>query len=155
MSSGMLTSRQRYGTITETDKKGRSVSELSNYLQEQLAERGWEQKDLVARSGLPKATVSRVLSGQVETPDLQTFVGLAEALGISLARLLERSGFVVERLDSPEESTARIARQIEDFPWLQPVLQWLLDLDPEDRAGVTAYLKSIRHQRGQGDQGTS
>jgi transcriptional regulator with XRE-family HTH domain len=155
MSSTMLTSRQGYCTIMETDSKRRSVSELSNYLNDQLKERGWEQKDLVARSGLPKATVSRVLGDKVETPDLPTFVSLAEALGVSLAFLLERAGYTVERLNDPEESTRQIARQIEAFPWLQPILQWLLDLDPEDRAGVVAYFEALRRQRGQGDQGTS
>lgn len=129
--------------------------ELSNYLKDEMARRGWSLTKLANKAGLPKQTVSNVINKPEQTPDLPTFVGLADALEISLARLLERAGYTVERLDDPEESSRRIARQIEDFPWLQPIFQWLLDLDPEDRAGVAAYLGSIRHHRGRNNQDVS
>lgn len=129
-------------------------AELSNYLQDELRRRGWSLTQLANKAGLPKQTVSNVINNPEANPELPTYVGLSEALGVSLAFLLERAGYAVERLDDPEESTRQIARQIEAFPWLQPILQWLLDLDPEDRAGVVAYFEALRRQRGRGDQGT-
>lgn len=128
-------------------------AELTNYLSDELKRRGWNPTQLANKSGLPKQTISNVLNKPDAVPELPTYVALAEALGVSLAYLLERAGYMVERLEDPEESTRRLARQIDAFPWLQPILQWLLDLDPEDRAGVIAYLESVRRQRSQGDQG--
>jgi transcriptional regulator with XRE-family HTH domain len=130
-------------------------AELSNYLRDEMARRGWSLTQLANKAGLPKQTVSNVINNPDANPELPTFVGLSEALGISLAFLLERAGYTVKRLEDPEESTGQIARQIEAFPWLQPILQWLLDLDPEDRAGVAAYLEALRRQRGRDDPGTS
>lgn len=130
-------------------------AELTNYLQDELARRGWSATQLATKAGIPKQTVSNILNNPDLVPELPTYVALAEGLGISLAFLLERAGYTIERLDNPEESNRRIARQIEAFPWLQPIFQWLLDLDPEDRAGVVAYLESVRKQRGRSDQGTS
>jgi transcriptional regulator with XRE-family HTH domain len=130
-------------------------AELTNYLQDELARRGWSATQLATRAGIPKQTVSNILNNPDLVPELPTYVSLAEGLGVSLTFLLERAGYVVERLDNPEESNRKIARQIEAFPWLQPIFQWLLDLDPEDRAGVVAYLESVRRQRGRSDQDPS
>jgi len=126
-------------------------SELGNFLRDEIKRRGWTQTRLAARSHLPKQTISNIITDPSNTPDLPSLVAIADALEISLARLLERAGYTVDRTDDPEESTRQLARQIEAFPWLQPILMWLIELDLEDRAGVIAYLKSVRQQRGMDD----
>lgn len=128
--------------------------ELANYLRDELNRRGWSATQLAARARLPKQTISNILNKPEMTPELPTYVALAEALGVSLAFLLERAGYTIEKMDDPEESNRRLARQIDAFPWLQPILGWLLDLDPEDRAGVEAYLESVRRQRGRNQDGS-
>lgn len=125
-------------------------SELGNYLRDEISRRGWTQTRLASEAGLPKQTLSNVINDPANTPDLPTLVALAGALNVSLSYLLERAGYTVQRTEDPEESTRQLARQIEAFPWLQPILTWLVELDLEDRAGVIAYLESLRQQRGRG-----
>lgn len=122
--------------------------ELANYLRDELARRGWTATQLASKTNLRKQTISNILNKPEMETELPTYVALAEGLEVSLSYLLERAGYVVEKMEDPEESTRRIARQIDAFPWLQSILQWLLDLDPEDRAGVVAYMESVRRQRG-------
>ena len=123
-------------------------SELGNFLRDELERRGWTQSRLAARAHLSKQTLSNIINDPSIAPDLPTLVSLADGLNMSLARLLERAGYAVERTDDPEESIHQLARQIDAFPWLQPILTWLIELDLEDRAGVIAYLKTVRQQRG-------
>lgn len=124
--------------------------ELANYLRDELKRREWTATQLAQKAGLPKQTISNILNRPDVKTELPTYVALSDALGVSLAYLLERAGYVVESLEDPDEATYRIARQIEAFPWLQPIVRWLLELDPEDRAGVVAYLESVQKHRGRG-----
>lgn len=150
MSSGLLTYLRRYDTIKETYLKERamSMSALANFLRERLDERGWEQKDLVTQSGLKKATISRLLNGQVDDPELPTFVALSEALEVPLWRLLEQAGYKIDRPTDPADSDRQLARQIEASPELRPIVQWLFDLDFDDRAAVMSFVEVLRRRRG-------
>lgn len=57
-------------------------------LEEDAAERGWNQADLARVTGLHKATVARFFSGDIQTA--KTAKALADALGRPVRRYLVR-----------------------------------------------------------------
>lgn len=63
-------------------------------------EQGLDQKDLAARAGVAQSTVSRAESGGKLT--LDTALGLAKALGVSVEALLGASAGTVEVLHDAE-----------------------------------------------------
>lgn len=64
---------------------------LARNLRRLRLERGWSQDDLAAEADVRQALVSAI---EVETanPTLETLDRIAAALGVDLARLLEKSG---------------------------------------------------------------
>lgn len=67
-----------------------SVRFNAQLMAEDMAERGWEIKDLVARTDdVSQRTAYRFLSGELQT--VRTGKALAKALGRSLGRYLIRS----------------------------------------------------------------
>jgi transcriptional regulator with XRE-family HTH domain len=124
------------------------MSALANFILKEMQQRGWDQKDLSAKSRIPKATISRLLNGQVSDPELPTFVALSTALEVPLWKLLEQAGYEVERPTDPVESDRQLARQIEATPEIRPIVQWLFDLDMDDRAAVMAFVEALKRRRG-------
>lgn len=159
MSSDLLTFRRRYDTIQETEREGSMSAEmkpnmnLANFLKKRMKQEGVTQKDFTDRFGIPKATVSRWLNGNIgDPPELPTFVAFSEALQTPLWRLLEQAGFEVERPTDPAESDRRLARQIEATPELRPIVQWLFDLDLNDRAAVMTFVEILQRRRAESDE---
>lgn len=154
MSSGLLTFRREYDTIHETEKEGAMQAQskpnmnLANFLKRRMKEVGVEQKDLTDKFGISKGTASRWLNGLIgDPPELPTFVAFSEALQTPLWRLLEQAGYEVERPTDPAESDRQLARQIEATPELRPIVQWLFDLDLDDRAAVMTFVEVLQRRR--------
>jgi transcriptional regulator with XRE-family HTH domain len=73
-------------------------AELRDRLREALNLRGWKAADLVAKTGIPKGTISYYLSGKTE-PKADRLYVIAQALSINEAWLL---GYNVPMERSPE-----------------------------------------------------
>ena len=129
-----------------------SMQALANHIKKRMGDLGITQKDLTDRFGFSKGTASRLLNGQIEDPELPTFVLLSEALEEPLWRLLEMAGYTVDRPTDPADSDRQLARQIEATPELRPIVRWLFDLDIDDRAAVVAFAEAWKQRRGDSDQ---
>lgn len=125
-----------------------SAQALANHIKKRMDELNIAQKDLTDRFGISKGTASRLLNGQIEDPELPTFVLLSEALQEPLWKLLEIAGYKVERPTDPADSDRQLARQIEATPELRPIVQWLFDLDIDDRAAVLAFAEALKRRNG-------
>lgn len=123
------------------------VSALGNLLREKMKEKGWEQKDLAAESGIPKATISRIVGGKVAEPELTTLWRLSDTLGEPLGKLIELAGFPVEPVTTDDDRRRRLALLVETFPWLELVVDDLAGLQPEDQAAVLSLLDGLRRRR--------
>lgn len=123
-----------------------------NYVRKRMRERQIkDQATLAAKVGLKPPTLSRLINGKVEDPELPTFVLLAEALEDPLWRVLEEAGYKIERPADPSDSDRQLARQIELSPELRPIVEDLFALDADDRSAVVAFLQALRRRRGSGD----
>jgi transcriptional regulator with XRE-family HTH domain len=128
------------------------MSALANFVKKRMGEVGVTQKELTDIHKIPKGTVSRFLNGQVKDHELPTFVVFSEVLQVPLWRLLEAAGYEIERPTDPAESDRRLARQIEATPELRPIVQWLFDLDMDDRVAVEAFVEAWKRRHGEQDQ---
>ncbi len=107
-------------------------------------QKGWDNTTLAAKSDLPASTVSRVTTGRVSAPDLDTLYRLADALeasfdefiGLALYDLLGKKVKISGVAPSAEELEAAIRA----FPWLVNVVRDLATMSPNEQEGVLAYL---------------
>lgn len=161
MSSTLLTFHGEYDSMQESEKKREGPMaapnspnhKFANFVRKRMKEVGVEQKDLTATFGIPGATASRWLKGNLgTTPELPMFVMFSEALQTPLWQLLEQAGYKVERPTDPEASERQMARQIEATPELRPIVQWLLDLDLADRVAVMTFVEILQRRRAEQDQ---
>lgn len=53
-------------------------------------QKGWSQEKLAVESGISYNTIIKIERGGIENPKIGTVTKLAEALGISLDKLVER-----------------------------------------------------------------
>lgn len=67
--------------------------EFSTWLQEQLNERGWDQADLVRRSGVSQSQVSRIMTG-TRNPGPETSKAIARALRLPPEDVLRQAGIL-------------------------------------------------------------
>jgi transcriptional regulator with XRE-family HTH domain len=120
---------------------------LANYIRERLQGLGWTQKDLAANSGVPAATISRILTRKDYEPDLSTLARLAVALEAPLWRLIMLAGYPISAPSDPEEQTRRYQALVESFPWLLPVVEDFAGLTPDDRESLLTYMEAQRLRR--------
>ena len=74
---------------------------LAMQLKVEMAERGWEQKDLADKVGINKVTMSHYMTCKRSMP-MPTFIRVAELLGLTPSELMARS----EARVRPESATA-------------------------------------------------
>lgn len=71
-----------------TDGLGTDLATIGSRLRALRRERGWRLEDLAERTGLSKAYISRLESGE-RRPSLSALFGVARAYGVSFSALLE------------------------------------------------------------------
>lgn len=125
----------------------RSSIALANFLRNQLEGRGWTQQDLVDETGLARATVSRLINGQIAEPDLSTLHRLADVFEMRMSRLLEICGYPVGDATPPSQQAQRLAALVESLPWLGPVTEDIATLTPDEREGLLVYLETLKRRR--------
>lgn len=92
------------------------VETLVANLKAAMTEQKLSQNEMARRGSMPQTTIGRVLSGDT-APTLDTLAGLADALGVSPASLID-DGFdpsVYKRNDSAHLLARQVSRLIEDF----------------------------------------
>lgn len=107
---------------------------------------GWNNDALAAKAELPPSTVSRVTTGRVRAPDLDTLYKLSEALGASFDEfiglaLLDLTDKEV-KLSGDAPSAEELSAAIRAFPWLANVVRDLKQMSPSEQQGVLAYIQA-------------
>ena len=67
------------------------MTKISEWLHQQLDERGWSSSELARRAGISQSSVSNVLTGK-QIPGLEFCKGVAQALDVRTVELLQRAG---------------------------------------------------------------
>lgn len=125
-----------------------TVTALGEYISDAMRGLSWEQKDLVAASGLTKATISRIVSGVTKQPDRKTLAQLARALHKPLGALLERAGYVLDEEIARDPGLAELwtlTLSAHSDPERATLLRRVLEMsdDPVLRARISGYLDGL------------
>jgi transcriptional regulator with XRE-family HTH domain len=78
-----------------------SKHSLSDWIRENLTERGWSQSELARRASLSSTTISDVLSGSAK-PGFNFCKGVSQALGVPSEEVMRMAGLLPPE---PEETT--------------------------------------------------
>jgi transcriptional regulator with XRE-family HTH domain len=94
---------------------------LSRHLKTLRHKRGWSLEDLAARSGISRASLSRIENGAV-SPTAETLAGLCAAYGLTLSRLMmaleDAFPALIAVADQPEQNdpeTGLTSRAVSPF----------------------------------------
>jgi transcriptional regulator with XRE-family HTH domain len=72
------------------------MAELAEYLQREMTQRGWSQREAAQRSHISKSTLTDLLNNPQKTPELKTLKALAQGFEVPMRRLIELAGFKIE-----------------------------------------------------------
>ncbi|MBK7201912.1 helix-turn-helix transcriptional regulator [Candidatus Amarolinea dominans] len=84
---------------------------FADWLQQELRARGWNQAELVRRSGLSVAYVSNLVSG-MRSPGTGAISQLARALGVSPEEIMRQAGMFPASANS-QQTLAELSKKIE------------------------------------------
>lgn len=87
-------------------KTGQAIGRV---LRQRRSERQISQDTLAERSGIARATISRIENGEIENPGIVTITAICKALRLDVDALLERAGLVVVR---PSKSRNKEAQRL-------------------------------------------
>lgn len=104
-------------------------SKLSSWLNAELQARGWSERELARRAGVSHTAINNALTQQYNTR-LDTYRGIAKALGMPLDEVLRRAGELPERPPSVIEE--------------EPATYIIRELSPETRRAALAMLQGLR-----------
>ncbi len=125
------------------DGLGMELGMVGSRLRSMRRERGWRLEDLAERTGLSKAYLSRLESGERQ-PSLTALFGVARAYGISFSALFEPepeepSSVVVRADDSPIQRGNGLLYSKLSHGNMTFNLRPLRIVVPAERAGETLY----------------
>ena len=86
--------------------------DFANWLQQELRTRGWNQAELVRRSGLSVAHVSRLVSG-IRPPGTNAISELARALGVSSEEVMRQAGLLPASAINSQQALAELHKKID------------------------------------------
>lgn len=144
MSSGLcIIKRGDFGSGKST-----SMTALTAYLREEMERKGISQIELERRSGIPDATLSRILNGVTRDPKASQLAQIASSLEIPFWRLMQHAGYTAENPGNPSQEAQRLATLLEDRPELRAVMEKVADLSLEDQEAIQDYILLLNRRRG-------
>ncbi len=118
------------------------MSAFGSYIQEEMRKRGWNGLKMEAESGVPDATVSRLVKGA--RPDPPNVAKIAKAFGEDPTTLMVLAGYPVGDPADPDEAEKALLVQVRSFPWLQELIPEILSLSPKNQSLVTKIVQSMQ-----------
>ncbi len=129
------------------------MSELSRKLAKELETQSY--RDLEGKIKVSRGTLEHLAKGRnKDAPELETLDKLATYWKLPLWRVIQMAGIDLGLPRSIDELGQQLMSLTKRMPEIEPIVQYLLKLYPEDLRGVVAYLESVDRQRNQ-DQGWS
>lgn len=124
-----------------------AMPDLADFLGQKLKESSYRELEGVTR--VSRGALENIINrDNTELPKLETLEKIAVAYHLPLWRIVEMAG---ADLDLPGDADM-LARQLTglaaNLPEIDPIVEHLLSLHPDDLRGVVAYLEAVRRQRG-------
>lgn len=128
--------------IYETDQ---AMSELSRRLQEELKTQSY--RELADKTGVSHGTLEYLAKERNDDfPKLETLTKLADHWKLPMWRVIEMAGVDLGMPRSINETVQQLSSLAKRLPEIEPIVQYLLRLYPEDLRGVVAYLEALDRQ---------
>lgn len=102
---------------------------FSEWLQQQMDERGWSQADLARNSGLTRAAISNYVNAVRAAPDADSCVALARAFKLPPEHVLRVAGYLPP---APEE---------ERSPTLLEMIEIFRNSTPEEQEEMISFAR--------------
>lgn len=129
------------GKQSQMDKKAFAV-----WLQSKMQSRGLSNLELERLSGVPDATIGRILSCKVDEVRASVIGQLAKGLEEPFWKAMQAAGFTQDDPMSLSEQAAALATTLEDQPDLMKLMQEVAGFDLKDRDAVLAYMEDLRRR---------
>ena len=115
-------------------------------LSDRRREIGMSIDELVNKSGVPKGTVTKIITGVTENPGIETLKAITYALGLTLEDLdKEEKPADVGGLDGQEERFVWLYRQLGDDG--VRIIEYYLSLSPSNRRLMLAIVQAILQEQ--------
>lgn len=115
-------------------------------LSDRRREIGMSIDELVNKSGVPKGTVTKIITGVTENPGIETLKAITYALGLTLEDLdKEETPADVGGLDGQEERFVWLYRQLGDDG--VRIIEYYLSLSPSNRRLMLAIVQAILQEQ--------
>ena len=106
---------------------------MQEWLIEEMKERGWSQRELSRRTGLPQSTLSQTIRGKRKiTPDV--CLAIARALGEPIEHVMRLAGIL-----PPQESS--------DDSTISELIELARNLPPDERQQALDYIRFLYQKR--------
>lgn len=119
---------------------------LAAFLRRELSRRNMTQTELEQRAGVPDATLSRIMSGEVAEPKGSQVALIAHGLNMKFWELAAVMGISDAEPGSPEQEAEQIAALVAGDPELRQVMHRVMRYAPKNRAAVLAYMRMLESQ---------
>lgn len=119
------------------------MSELGQWLENQLKNRGWSYRAAEKETGVSKSMLEDIVKVEGFQPRLGVLARLSESLDVPLWQVVEMCGYPSGVSQSPSRRAERVANLIHSMPEMEVVLNRLAALSPDRVDGVLAFLEAI------------
>lgn len=126
------------------------MSAFGAFVKEQMDARGWSQTDLALKSGVPDATISRIIR-LGRRPNPANVAKLAKAFEADVGELMVLAGYPMGQPASPELVEQELLAQIRSLPWLADLARDIASLPPEHQRVVARIVDTLLESGEQSD----
>lgn len=137
------------------DSESGLPSDLARLIDGEMRDRKWSLRDAEEEVKVSRSALANILNGKNQPPTLDTLDKLATYFRLPLWRLIEMAGIDLGLTRSIDDTVQQLTSLVRRMPEIEPIVQYLLKLYPEDLRGVVAYLEAIdrQHSRDRGWSG--
>lgn len=105
-------------------------------------------RELESLTDVSRGALENIARGQnTDFPKLETLEKLATYWKLPLWRVIEMAGVNLGLQRSIDETVQQLSSLAKRLPEIEPIVQYLLKLYPEDLRGVVAYLEALDRSR--------
>lgn len=119
---------------------------LAKFLARELANSSY--RTLEAKTGVSRGALENLIGqGNKEFPKLETLEKIAIAYSMPLWQVIEMAGIALGLPTQPDDLARQLTSLSSRLPEIEPIVTFLLRLQPEDLRGVVAYLQALEQLR--------
>lgn len=122
------------------------MTALADFLTRELENSSYRQ--LEAKTKVSRGALENLISEEnKDFPKLETLEKIATAYNLPLWRVIEMAGINLGIPATSENTARQLTSLASRLPEIEPIVEFLLKLHPDDLRGVVAYLETLDRLR--------